>query len=165
MYSLGSCKPDAKTDLNCGSWIECSGQPTHVSKEAERICCTTSSNCNYEQQSRNSCIPIGPQNAADTQSIVSYQTIKPTNQRDHLGLQVPRQNETQTRPKRDPNDPTNNISPHTNGTAAHPTTQDPPHTSGWNLIWDVNPCKANVQVSVFVSVNEKSWERRGLQWI
>ena len=41
-------------------------------------------------------------------------------------------NETQTRPKRDPDDTTNNTtnnttnknSPHANGTAAHPTTQD-----------------------------------------
>ena len=50
-----------RQNLNCGSATECSGQPTHVSKKRKRTSCKTSSNCNYEQQSRNSCIPIGLQ--------------------------------------------------------------------------------------------------------
>ena len=40
---------------------------------------------------------------ADIHSTVSYQPTKPTTQRDHLGLQILKKNETQTRPKRDPN--------------------------------------------------------------
>ena len=63
----------------------------------------------------------------------SYQPTKPATQRDHLGI---RKIEPQTKPKRNPNDTTNNTtndttndttnknSPHANGTAAHPTTQD-----------------------------------------
>ena len=49
---------------------------------------------------------------ADIHSTVSYQPTKPTTQRDHLGLQILRKNETQTRPKRDPNE-TQDPTPHT----------------------------------------------------
>ena len=61
---------------------------------------------------------------------------KPTTQRDHLGLQILRKNETQTRPKRDPNE-TQTTPQTTPQTRTHPTPMAqlptpqpkiPPHT-------------------------------------
>ena len=76
-------------------------------QEEKRISCKTSSNCNFEQLDY---IAIGLQIflAIGLQifcSFLSLHSTKPNTQRDHLGLQILRKkNETQTRPKRDPNE-------------------------------------------------------------
>ena len=106
--------------------MECSGQPTHVSKKRKKSCKNL-----FELELRTAVTEqLHTNQTADIHSTVSYQPTKPTTQRDHLGLQILRK-KTQTRPKRDPNEAqtTQHARTHPTPTAQLPTPQPkiPPH--------------------------------------